>query len=34
LFSDIIFPDKLPSVKPEIVISGEGEALLTCVPPL
>src|SRR4051794_30406467 len=30
----MIFPDKPLSVKPEIVISGDGGALPTCVPPL
>src|SRR3954468_923003 len=33
-FGEMIFPDKPLSVKPEMVISGEGGALLTCVPPL
>ena len=33
-FGDLILPDKPPSVKPEIIISGEGGALPTCVPPL
>src|SRR5919112_5290593 len=30
----LIFPDKPLSVKPEMVISGDGGALPTCVPPL
>src|SRR3954467_1821855 len=30
----MILPDKPLSVKPEIVISGDGGALPTCVPPL
>src|SRR3954469_22334861 len=30
----LIFPDKPLSVKPEMVISGEGGALSMCVPPL
>ena len=29
-----ILPENLPLVKPEIIISGEGGALPTCVPPL
>ena len=32
--SGLIFPNKPASVKPEIVISGQGGALPTCVPPL
>jgi hypothetical protein len=31
LFGDMIFPDKPLSVKPEMLISGSGGALPTCV---
>ena len=31
MFGDMILPDKPLSVKPEMVIPGDGRALLTCV---
>jgi hypothetical protein len=34
MFGDMILPDKPLSVKPEMLISGNGGALPTCVPPL